>query len=855
MCWRFLPLLFLSPAAAQVSEDFSDGDFSSNPSWSGTPGAWTITSGQLQSQHALANSSFYLSTPSQLAVSVQWEFFVRLDFNTSSTNYVDVFLTASLPDLSNPANRGYFLRIGNTSDELALYRKDSITSEKIIDGTDGRNWDQGTYIKLVRTADFRFLLFAGINPGQFVLEGSTSDNLYSSSEYFGFLVRQSSSSFFGLHIFDGIRISPHTPDQDPPQILDIRVYSSRELDIIFSESIEPQSGLSTTNYQVDQGMGQPVSVQQFANDDAKLRLVFNQHFSDNGQYMLSVHGVKDIWNNVIQSLIRSFEFYQPKPYDVLITEIMCDPTPIVGLPGNEYLELKNASTKKINLGGWKIGTAAAQAILPDYTLLPDSFLILTASSTTSSFLSYGPVLGCAGFPSLPNEGGLLILHSREGKTMHAVNYHSDWYMNPVKASGGWSLEMVSTGQPCIGWGNWKASTDPKGGTPGTVNSVHALIHDEQPPRLIRGYAPDSLQMVIVFNEPLDSITTLQANAYSLAPGSFQIQASPTAPLFDRVVLNLSSPMQKDQIYSLSVSGVKDCAGNEIGADRTVKVGLPMDPGANDLVINELLVQPRPGKYEFVELYNRSRKIIDAGNLFLATKNLSGITGIPVRLFAEPLLIFPGEYVVLTRDPASLQQEYFVPGIANILSFELPSLPNDTGQVLLLHPQGLLDEVDYSEDWHFPLISDPTGISLEKIDPNGPSMEKQNWHSASSTAGYATPGARNSQYRGDMIPGMKLEIQPMVISPDNDGRDDFLTIGYETEQTGQLANIVVFDSRGRKVRSLVKNGLMGTKGFWTWNGLDDKNQLLPSGPYIIHIIFLHLSGKKEAVKKVVSVNRR
>ena len=221
MCWRFLPLLFLSPVAAQVSEDFTDGDFTSNPSWSGSPGAWTITLGQLQSQHALANSSFYLSTSSHLALSVEWEFFVRMGFNSSSSNYVDVFLTASLPDLSDATNRGYFLRIGNTSDELALYRKDSSASHKIIDGIDGRNWEQGIYIKLVRTVDFRFFLFAGSSPGQYQPEGSAIDSSYANSSYFGFLVRQSTSSFFGLHYFDEIRISPYLPDLDPPQILQV----------------------------------------------------------------------------------------------------------------------------------------------------------------------------------------------------------------------------------------------------------------------------------------------------------------------------------------------------------------------------------------------------------------------------------------------------------------------------------------------------------------------------------------------------------------------------------------------------------------------------------------------------------
>ena len=855
MCWRFLPLLFLSPVAAQVTEDFSDGDFSSNPSWSGTPGAWNISLGQLKSQHALANSSFYLSTSSHLAVLVEWEFYVRLDFNTSSTNYVDVFLTASLPDLPDAANRGYFLRIGNTLDELALYRKDSTASHKIIDGMDGRNWDQGTYIKLVRTSDFRFFLFAGSSPGQYAFEGSASDSTYANSAYFGFLVRQSNASFFGLHYFDEIQIRPHSPDLDPPQIADVRAYSPGELDIVFSESIEAQSGLSINNYKVDQGIGEPVSVQQFPNEDAKIRLVFNQPFSDNGQYILSVDGVKDIWNNAIQSLSRSFEFYQPKPYDVLITEIMCDPTPLVGLPGAEYLELKNTSTRNINLGGWKIGTPTAQAILPDYILLPDSFLILTAPAMNSSFHSYGSVLGCTGFPSLPNEGGLLTLRSRDGKTIHAVVYQSDWFKNPVKASGGWSLEMVSPAQPCIGPENWMASKDPRGGTPGTINSVHALIADHQAPVLLRGYAPDSMHLIMVFNEPLDSIHALSPNAYSLSPGSFQMEPIPMAPVFDRVLLRLSSPLQKGQTYTLSLTGVTDCAGNEIGAYRTTRLGLAMDPELNDLVINELLVQPRPGKYEFVEIYNRSQKIINAADLFLTTKNLSGITAPLLRLSTEPFIILPGDYVILTRDPFSLRQEYFVPPTANFFLPDLPTLPNDTGHVLLLHPQGLIDEVAYSGDWHFPLISEPAGISLEKIDPNGPSLEKHNWHSASSTSGYATPGARNSQYRAGMIPGMKLEIQPVVVSPDNDGRDDFLTISYDTDQPGQLANILIFDSRGRSVCSLVNNGYMGTKGSWTWNGLDDQNQLLPSGPYIIHMTFLHLSGKKEVVKKVVAVYRR
>lgn len=67
-----------------------------------------------------------ISTPSTLAGSVQWEFWVRFDFASpaSSLNFADVYLTASASDLSLSNTTGYVVRIGNTDREVALYRKD-----------------------------------------------------------------------------------------------------------------------------------------------------------------------------------------------------------------------------------------------------------------------------------------------------------------------------------------------------------------------------------------------------------------------------------------------------------------------------------------------------------------------------------------------------------------------------------------------------------------------------------------------------------------------------------------------------------------------------------------------------------
>jgi len=82
-------------AFAQLTDDFSDGDFSSNPAWTGNTSSWTVnTALRLQSNNTTANSSFWLSTPSKLATSAQWELYVQLAFNTSSANYVDIYLAA-----------------------------------------------------------------------------------------------------------------------------------------------------------------------------------------------------------------------------------------------------------------------------------------------------------------------------------------------------------------------------------------------------------------------------------------------------------------------------------------------------------------------------------------------------------------------------------------------------------------------------------------------------------------------------------------------------------------------------------------------------------------------------------------
>ena len=101
----------------------------------------------------------------------------------------------------------------------------------------------------------------------------------------------------------------------------------------------------------------------------------------------------------------------------------------------------------------------------------------------------------------------------------------------------------------------------------------------------------------------------------------------------------------------------------------------------------------------------------------------------------------------------------------------------------------------------------------------------------------------------------IKTSPDIISPDNDGMDDFLTIDYNFPEPGYVANISIFDAAGRRVRYLQRNALMGTKGYFRWDGLGEKNEKLAVGIYVIYTEVFNLQGKTKKFKNVVVLARR
>jgi len=545
-------------------------------------------------------------------------------------------------------------------------------------------------------------------------------------------------------------------------------------------------------------------------------------------------------------------------YDVVIDEIMADPTPQIGLPSNEWIELKNVSSNPINLQNWRIGDATGQSgPLPNFILQPDSFVIICTGSAVAAMQVYGRTISVTSFPSLDNDGDQLYLKNSAGMIIHAVSYSSSWYQNELKKDGGWTLEMIDAKSPCAGSSNWRASVSVTGGTPGNKNSIDAVNNDQSPPELQRAYTTDNITIVLVFDEPLDSLKGATPTNYSI-DGSLTIMSVVTlSPLFDRVQLKLNTPMLPNTVYNITVNNVSDCKNNVIGNSNKAKVGMPVDPATGELIVNEILFNPRPNGFDYVEFYNKSNKIFDASRLYIANRNSSNVISNIRKLSATPLLVFPEDYIAVTENAASLSLNYLVKNPDWVLALSsLPSFPDDKGFVILLDYQGsIVDEVDYDKNWHFKLVDNDDGVALERIDPDGPSQDQNNWHSAASTAGYGTPTYKNSQYKQPPGINATIEVSPKVFSPDNDGHDDIASIQYKISEPGYVANITIFDGAGRIVRNLVQNGTLGLSGYWNWDGLDDKGKKLPVGAYVIFTEIFNLRGKKEKFKNTVVLARR
>ncbi|RYG00288.1 MAG: hypothetical protein EOO07_35660, partial [Chitinophagaceae bacterium] len=355
----FLLLLSAKLAFGQFRDDFSDGNFSINPAWVGQTSGFAINANkQLKSSLSAVSQTIILATENTLALNCAWEFSVQLDFDPSTTNFTRVYLISDQADLKGSLN-GYFIQIGESggTDSYDLYRQTGNTVVKIIDGLPKNRTNinfLSTKLRATRDDLGKWELYTSLDDGlTFNLEGAVIDKMFTRTSWFGVFCRYTATRSDGF-VFDDFKVDELVSDVTPPSLLSINVVDAFTLEATFSEPVAPLSALLRTNYSLKESGEIPASVYPTASANV-VTLVFAKPFNSGIQTLIT-NGVTDLKSNRATNSEASTFYIEPYTAlkgDVIINEIFADPSPSVGLPSAEFIELWNTTDKFILLKGWK----------------------------------------------------------------------------------------------------------------------------------------------------------------------------------------------------------------------------------------------------------------------------------------------------------------------------------------------------------------------------------------------------------------------------------------------------------------------------------------------------------------------
>ena len=664
-------LIFSISLFGQLSENFSDGDFTDNPTWQGDLNNFIVNSDEELQLNTSDSDTSILYTAVEMPDSTVWEMDFRLDFAPSNNNRLRIYLqssTTNYPDVD-----GYFLEVGETgaTDRLTLFRSDAGSKTEIATATEGAlgNDPATAKIKITRSKTGDWAIFANYDNGNILnLEATAFDDTYLGGNLFFAFWCKNTSTNSQAFFFDNIAITSLQPDVTPPAVLQVTPISLTELEVSFDEALDSLTAATTSNYFVNNSIGNPQSSVWTSTNQAKVLLTFVTPFSNQTSYNLDIQNVKD------------------------------------------------------------------QANIP----------------------------------------------------------------------------LIAASLP--------------------------FLVDFESPELIDVITISSTELELEFNQPIENITGSLSINYNIDNGignPINVEVDPIEPF--RIYLELGTPLSNGIQYILQIENLKNLLEIEMdpqGFPFDFLIGAMIEPG--DFVINEILADPLSGGGDYVELYNNSDKFLDIADLFISNK--ARTSGKIDEDIATSIILKPGEYVVLTPEPFFTLLNYTVENPDFLVEIALPSLNISDGNVSIFTSYGLdtvmIDSFDYNNDFHFPFIDDTKGISLERISFDAPTQNSSNWHSASTIGGGGTPTYKNSQFRPPNPADDFFSIAEKTFSPDEDGFRDFLLIDYSFESQGYIATVKIYDAKGRLVKTLFENELLGQVGSLKWNGITDEGRKARIGIYII-----------------------
>lgn len=851
-------IIFISSRCfGQVTDNFNDGDFTQNPTWIGDTSEYKVNNNLQLQLDATEAGICYLTLPSEKHIGTQeWRFYIRVTLAPSDNNNARIYLTSNTLDIRSDTLTGYYLQFGEnlSNDAIELFYQDVTESHSICRGIDG-------FIAASFSLNIKVLLheeglweifIEDTETGKYTLHASGSDNIRNENPIIGFYNKFTAGSKNKFYL-DDIYHGPEIIDTTPPTLLKISGDpSGQAITLLFSEKISTESAHIYENYVINNIL-YPDSISFIEENFNNVKLHFHNPLADRTPHSIKIQHLEDLNGNCIADTTITFQCNKIRRHDLLITEIMADPSPPVELPNCEYVEIYNRGIPDtLTLEGWKLMTGETTRYIPTCKIAPNGYIILIPNSDNPPNFNVSNTISVNSL-SISNDGQRLTLLNADDEVIHCVNFSNEWHTHELKTEGGWSLEMIDTENPCEEENNWESSEDERGGTPGSRNSIQRVDSDLTTPHLLKATFLDTLQLQIFFSETI--LPPLTANHFHIDRNTIIDSVAIVGPQNKSAIIYIGNKLENRKIYTLTIRlPFSDCAGNNITTEQSLCFAIPETPNKEDIIINEVLFNSFDDtSADYIELYNRSPKCIELQQLFIGY-GTEAMAEQWVQISPEGTLLLPQEYISICKN-SKLTEEQYINAIHEqlIQNEELPSLGNESGTIYLTNNQGIeIDKFSYNENMHYPLLRSYDGVSLERIHSEAPTQNVNNWKSAAESIGFGTPGGKNSQNGTNLSTDKNFEIIPDIFSPNNDGYEDFSELICHFEQSEYRVTINIFNYNGQLVKNLANNIIAQSTERFLWDGTDTQGQQLPMGIYMIELEYWNIKGTRGKIRKAISI---
>ncbi len=398
-----------------------------------------------------------------------------------------------------------------------------------------------------------------------------------------------------------------------------------------------------------------------------------------------------------------------------------------------------------------------------------------------------------------------------------------WYVdeNIVQGATGPELTIPETALSLNGKDVFVELSLPGGEKIKSERAKLTVFPDNTPPEISLVSTQGSLESLsLTFTEPISEATATNTGNYSVDQG-IQVLAAKLLENRKTVALSLS-PMDPGVTYTISVKGISDVSANGnvmigskhiIGFDfealeRSNIIGKPESIGPSSrisgLIISEFLYsspEREDGKsLEFVEIFNT-----EPWGLDLDGYRISGEIDF---LFPSGSTIGGRSYLVVAKDPAAIESVY---GIKNVYGPWQGSLGDGGGRLRLRNTiDGLVQDIQYSDNFPWPTAADGTGHSLAMARPSFGENDARAWRISQEIWG--RPGkAENFETREDD----NIVINEVLINS-KDPEPDFIELYNYSNSSVDLSGYIITDNPGSN-KYVIPDGMrIGPKGFLSFD---------------------------------------